>query len=82
MEDPAKSWRHLLFRLKKQKTKLISPGMKKGDIRLNALIPFKTALANRRSGERGMSFLTGAVRKRMVAFPRVCPLKKSSLIKK
>ena len=79
MEDPAKSWRHLFLRLKKQKIKLTSPGMKKGDIRLSALIPFSTARASKRSGVRGKSSLTEAVRKRMVAFPRVGPRKKSSL---
>ena len=82
MDDPAKSWRHLFLRLKKQKIKFISPGMKNGDIRLSALKPFNTARAKSRSGERGRSFLTEAIRRRRVAFPRVCPRKKSSLMKK
>jgi hypothetical protein len=76
MDAPAKSWRHLFLRLKKQKMKFTSPGMKNGDIRLSALKPFNTARAKSRSGERGRSLLTEAIRRRRVAFPGFVPEKK------
>ena len=76
MEAPAKSWRQRFFRLKKQKRKLISPGINKGDIKLSALIPLSTARAKSRSGVKGRSCLADTVLNLRVAFPRVCPRKK------
>ena len=52
MEAPTKSWRQRFLPLKKQKTKLIRPGINKGDIKLSALNPLITARPNSRSGVR------------------------------
>ena len=73
MEEPARSWRHRFFRLKKQNRKLISPGIKKGEIKLRALIPLSTARAKSRSGVKGRPGLADTVLNLRVAFPRVCP---------
>ena len=81
-DEPAKSWRHRFFRLKKQKRKLTSPGIKNGDIKLSELIPLSTARAKSRNGVKGRSALADAVLRRSVALPNVCPRKKRSLIKK
>ena len=71
MEEPTKSWRQRLFRLKKQKTKLIRPGINKGDIKLSALSPLITARPNSRSGDIARSDLEDAVLRRSVALPKV-----------
>ena len=59
------------FSIKKTKTKLIRPGIKKGDIKLSVLIPFIVALVQSLSGVSGLSCLIDSTRKRRVALPKV-----------
>jgi hypothetical protein len=76
------SWTHLLLLLKKQKKKFNKPGNRNG---VSSVIVAKPLRIERKNILMGGAFSkpsNNVVRNPKVAFPKVCPLKKVSPVKK